>query len=103
MVKFVKRNKKEKYMPVEPLEIWLRIISRISLYSLLLFFVFGIGAGILFVGVLKVQFPTIVTYILIVLFMLFLMTMIPAIFWFWHGRKYSRSKLTESLFKNEKE
>ncbi len=101
MVKLFKRRKKDKYLPTEPLEIWLRIISRISLYSLLLFIVVGFGMAILF-GLLKLgALPSILIYFLMALFLIFLMTVIPAFLWFWQGREYSKNKLTESIFRNK--
>ena len=101
MVKFLHKRKKEKYIPTEPLEIWLRLISRVSLYSISLFLVFGIGIAVV-IGILKLgTMPIPIVYFLEALFIIFLMTLVPAILWFWHGRRYSRNKLTENLFKND--
>jgi hypothetical protein len=101
MVKLLHRRKKEKYIPTEPLEIWLRLLSRVSFYSILLFLVLGTGiTGVM--GVLKLgKMPIAIEYFLEALLLIFLMTLVPAILWFWQGRRYSRNKLTESLFKND--
>lgn len=101
MVKFLGKRKRDKYIPTEPLEIWLRIISRVSLWSITLFLVFVIVISVVMESLKLGPMPIPIVYFLEALFIIFLMTLVPAILWFLQGRRYSKNKLTESLFKND--